>query len=105
MIEILNLRTHQCIHKYAYHVKIDRSNPLGNPFYMANESQRDKVCNQYQEWFNNTVLISKQVSSYTELLRLLDLYKKHGKLKLFCWCAPKRCHGETIKQWLESQLS
>ena len=23
-----------------------------------------------------------------------------GKVRLFCWCAPKRCHGETIKKWL-----
>ena len=32
---------------------------------------------------------------------LIATYKIYGKLRLFCWCAPKRCHGETIKRYLE----
>ena len=36
-----------------------------------------------------------------ELERLKKLHVEYGKLRLFCWCAPKRCHAETIKQFLE----
>jgi hypothetical protein len=33
---------------------------------------------------------------------MLAAYRQYGKLRLFCWCAPEQCHGETIKAWLES---
>lgn len=99
MISIVNLRNRKP--KQPWQVKVDRSSPLGNIFYMKDESHRDEVCDKYQEWFNNTVLQSGQVSSYNELVRLYSLYKEHGKLELFCWCAPKRCHAETIKKFLE----
>ena len=32
--------------------------------------------------------------------KLLRLYEKHGTLNLFCWCFPKRCHSETIKEYI-----
>ena len=101
MIKVCNLR--HGMDAGACHVKIDRSSPLGNPFYMANESQRDKVCEEYEVW------IGKQIAAndpkvINELNRLLTLARKYGKLILYCWCAPKRCHGETIKRLIESKL-
>ena len=99
MIKIMNLRYNRPIK--SYDIYIDRRSPLGNIFYMSNEAQRDTVCNQYQKWFDTSVLVDKQVFSYTELIRLQSIYNKYGKLNLFCWCTPKRCHGETIKKWLK----
>ena len=99
-ITICNLRNRKP--RNPWDVKIDRSSPLGNIFCMAGEAQRNTVCDQYDNWFRQTVLESKQVSSWNELRRLKALYKEYGKLNLFCWCAPKKCHGETIKQWLEN---
>ncbi len=29
-----------------------------------------------------------------------DLLAKHGKLVLVCWCAPKPCHAEIIRDAL-----
>ncbi|WP_068768630.1 DUF4326 domain-containing protein [Termitidicoccus mucosus] len=37
--------------------------------------------------------------------RLLAAAQKHGNLRLHCWCAPKRCHAETIKACLETKLT
>ena len=37
-----------------------------------------------------------------ELDRLRALHEKHGKLVLVCWCAPKPCHAEYIKEVLEA---
>ncbi len=99
MIAIMNLRNTKP--SKLYDARVDRNSPLGNIFYMVNEAQRDTVCEQYKEWFDYTVVQSKQLSSYTELLRLQTLYRQYGRLRLFCWCAPKRCHAETIKDWLE----
>jgi hypothetical protein len=81
-------------------VKIDRSSPLGNIFHMAGEAQRDLVCNQYDVWLDNAMkdTTHKSVRAIKELNRLIQLYNKHGQLNLYCWCAPKRCHGESIRK-------
>ena len=36
------------------------------------------------------------------LYGMAKLFKKHKKLRLFCWCSPKKCHGETIKRYILS---
>ncbi len=78
---------------------IGRGSPLGNPFVMKNESDRNRVCDQYQVWFEQQVT-SNNVVVMNELRRLYKLAKR-GDLVLGCFCAPKRCHGETIKRFLE----
>lgn len=85
-------------------VKVDRVSPLGNPFYMKDESQRDKVCDEYEEWFCKVVEDTNNEPVQTMLWHMVDKYKRHGKLNLFCWCAPKRCHSETIKRYIETKI-
>ncbi len=96
-IEIMNLRKTKP--SKPYDVRIDRSSPLGNPFPMKSEADRDDVCDVYEEWFYFTTH-TKTFNDARNDLRYA--YYEHGKLRLFCWCAPLRCHGETIKAWLEA---
>lgn len=79
---------------------IGRGSPLGNPFPMNSEADRDIVCDAYHEWIwdkietgNGTVI--------DELNRLKDL-SETSDLVLGCFCSPKRCHGDTIKEILEA---
>ena len=70
----------------SHTVKVDRSSDYGNPFVMngATDAERDRVCDlfeQYAAW---------RLSVEPEWLKPL-----RGK-NLACWCAPKRCHGETL---------
>ena len=81
---------------------IGRGSPLGNPFVMKSEADRDAVCDQYQAWFDRKVKNGDE-RVMNELRRLYRLAKK-GDLVLGCFCAPKRCHGETIKAFLEKYL-
>lgn len=81
---------------------IGRPSPLGNPFYMTNEAMRDKVCDQYQEWFDRKVE-ANDPKVMAELNRLLELGKQ-GPVKLICFCAPKRCHGDTIARFLNGKI-
>lgn len=104
-IIIKNLRTEKP--QYEYQVRVDRQSILGNPFYMQNENFRDIVCDQYEKHFKLTIKAVKvgfatqeQIEFVEELKRLYKLLKKHHKLELFCWCTPKRCHAETIKNFL-----
>lgn len=99
MIKICNLRTEKI--EYAYDVRVDRTNKiLGNPFFMKNEDMRDEVCIKYRAWIKEK-LLNKDEVVINELKRIYGIYKQYGKLRLFCWCAPKRCHAETIKELIE----
>jgi hypothetical protein len=97
MIEIMNI--HNCKPSEPYDIKVCRGKSLlGNPFFMATESERDCVCNKYEEWFKlNSEINSKVIF---ELNRIKNIYLLFGKLRLFCWCAPKRCHAETIRNYI-----
>ncbi len=92
-ISIHNLRNSQP--EFPYDIKIDRTSPYGNPFRMFTEAQRNVVCAQYKVFLQD----KKEPRLY--LKKLISLYKEHGQLRLFCWCAPKRCHGEAIVKKLE----
>lgn len=99
MIQIMNLRTAQI--EYPWDVRVDRKSALGNPFYMHNESERDIVCEQYIAYFQRCVAKNNPEDPFIqELKRIQQLYKHYGKLRLFCWCAPKRCHAKTIRDYL-----
>lgn len=101
MIEIMNLKNIKPSESYDF--IIDRRTPVGNPFIMSSEKYRDYVCDQYQEWFDNAInemLPSGRLVRYLEKIR--EAYNNFNKVRLFCWCTPKRCHGETIKKWLEN---
>ena len=50
IITIMNLRTRYPLSECD--VRVDRSHILGNPFKMEHESQRDKVCDQYERKFH-----------------------------------------------------
>jgi hypothetical protein len=76
--------------------------PLGNPFKMGKESDRDEVIEKYKKWFREQQLGYNWVV-HNELQRLVELAQK-GDLVLICWCAPKACHGDFIKQVIEDIL-
>lgn len=101
-IEICNL--HHEKPQHPWDVEVCRgSSPLGNIFTLTDESERDEVCDKYREWVMNQLNIDCNISIINELLRIQKLYEVHGKLRLFCWCAPKRCHAETIKSLIEGK--
>lgn len=86
-----------------YDVKCDRSSLLGSPFHLnGDETKRNTVCDMYDDWFHKEVLSFNNWAAYEELMRIRDIYRTHLQLRIFCWCAPKRCHCLTIKTWLEN---
>lgn len=81
-------------------IKVDRSNKiLGNQFYMHNESERDYVCDQYELWIRQKIK-EKDPSVINELKAIKEKLKDNN-IVLLCWCAPKRCHAESIKRIIE----
>jgi len=99
MIKIYNLKYKKPEHEYD--IRIDRQSILGNPYKMNNESERENVCLKYERYFRQNL---ENSDFYNELIKLKNLYEHYGKLNLFCWCAPKMCHGITIKNYIEKMV-
>ena len=90
-------------YKEPNHIYCGRGSALGNPFPMYNESQRDEVCDKYEVYFNQKVKIEKNKPMLAQLQFIQEEAKK-GDVNLGCFCAPKRCHCDTIKKYIEEQL-
>jgi hypothetical protein len=107
-VQIINLRTGQ-----PYDFRCDGVSPVGNPFIMHHESARDEVCEQYERLFDQTMhdstlndldvgpLINSNVGKFRAYIQeIVNFHKQHGHVTLACGCAPKKCHCETIRQWI-----
>ncbi len=97
MIEIKNKRYYKGPGHY-----VGRPMPLGNPYtHMASDvfgvvkvDSRDEACEAYEHFFyerEHDAAFNKQLDY------LVAEYKVIGSLTLICWCAPARCHAETIR--------
>lgn len=87
MIKIYNLRF-DLVPGHA--IKCDRGTHWGNPFIMRSESEREYVCNMFEEYAVWRLSV--------EPTWLDPLLHARG---LACWCVPKRCHVQTLVRLIE----
>lgn len=85
VLTIYNIGTHVGLFPSAM-VRVDRGTNWGNPFIMSNASseERERVCVAFESYAAWRLTIDPHW--------LTPLRGKH----LGCWCAPKRCHAETL---------
>ena len=79
-------RVHNKYHRTAgpNAVYIGRGSLYGNPFVIGKDGSRDDVCDKYEQY----ILGNPQ---------LLQAVKTRLKgCDVVCFCAPKRCHGDTL---------
>ena len=82
-----------------------RGTPLGNPYYMKNEQERDRVCDAYEDWFPAMLeASSQQCDGMRMMLTKINKLASVGDVHLQCFCAPKRCHCDTIKRYVENVM-
>lgn len=65
-------------------VRVDRSTKWGNPFVMHTESERDEVCQKFEDFVEANPGIKDAIRA-----------ELRGK-DLACWCHPKNCHARTL---------
>jgi hypothetical protein len=65
-------------------VYIGRGSPYGNVFVIGKDGTRDEVCDKFEQMIESNVLFKATIRNH---LRGRDLV---------CFCAPKRCHGDTL---------
>jgi hypothetical protein len=81
-------------------VYVGRPTPLGNPFRLEKEDQREEVVARYATWLEEELRQGNRevAQALEELYRRL---KRQGALTLLCFCAPRRCHAEVIAEHLK----
>ena len=84
------------------HIYCGRGSALGNPFPMKHEGERDEVCDKYEVYFKEQVEGLKNEAMLSELRSIYKEAQK-GDVNLGCFCSPKRCHCDTIKNFIENQ--
>lgn len=92
-------------------VPIDRTTALGNPFSIqeimnkrnvTSVKAREIVCDEYETYFHDVLLHREEAKQYLD--KIIETVKRDGKVVLGCHCTPRRCHGITIKNYLEEIL-
>jgi len=85
---------------------IGRGSPLGNPYShlpsTAAQYQvrtREDAIRAYRTWLDQKIQ-EKDPHIIQELNRLGHKLQQDGSVKLRCFCAPKACHGDVIKETL-----
>ena len=82
----------------AIDIRIDRATALGNPYFMKGESMRNDVCDKYRVHLMDKAGVDVPMTK--ELIRIIKLVKAGIDVNLQCHCAPKRCHGDEIKDFV-----
>jgi hypothetical protein len=85
-------------------VYIGRPSPLGNT-YSVEKFGRERCIDLFRKDLQAALLPedlayrSEYLSKIkVEFYHLVEIYKQYGKLVLACWCFPKKCHGDAIKE-------
>lgn len=80
-------------------IYIGRGSVWGNPYIIDQHGDRNEVCNKYAEYLKGQIR-----SGEVSLQQLATLYRKD----LVCFCAPLRCHGDTLSkaaEWAHKKLN
>lgn len=108
-LEVVNKYKHKPTPDDLY---IGRGSVLGNPYTSMKDkkTQAEFVCDTKEESIESykTYLLSRveeKDPKVTEILNYIWAKVKTGKdVKLVCFCHPKPCHGNVIKELIESKL-
>ncbi len=87
-----------CMPSCEFDVRIDRKTVFGNPFRIESEEQRNYILDEHKKYFYERV--KNNADFENNIKQLMQIYKRNRLLNLFCWCYPKRCHAETIKEYI-----
>jgi hypothetical protein len=80
-------------------IEVMRSNVLGNPYVLKDESQRDSCIEKYGQYLWNEMQNPKS----TVLKTLKRAAHTANNIAIVCDCAPKHCDGDVVKSailWL-----
>lgn len=78
-------------------IYVGRPSPLANPYKLDDEKDREIVLQRYGAMLKSA--IQKRDPQIITALQNIEAYlQEHGKCDLICYCSPKPCHADIIKQ-------
>lgn len=81
-------------HGDPFDVYIGRPSIFGNPFFLRREADRDACLARYRAYFLHRIGHDTEFRKAVRSLR---------NKRLACHCAPKKCHGDVIAEWVNAQ--
>ena len=78
-------------------IYIGRSSPLGNPYIIGKDGDRDTVIAKYRDY-----LVQQISKGNKEIINSLRLIKQDPNARLGCYCKPLACHGDVILSLLDT---
>lgn len=98
-------------HHRAQGEYIGRGSPLGNPYSHMKGTKalylvrnRQEAVEKYHDWLKERLEDRSNHAVVGELHRLMQIALREGELNLLCFCAPRACHGDVVKQVLEVMI-
>ena len=103
-IQIRNKRVFKQTGENVFYV--GRPSVLGNP-YSVKQHGRLKCINLYERWLTHAIQEESEAVMAT-LQEICDAVtqarEQQSHVYLVCWCAPKACHAEIIRDVVEEML-
>ena len=84
--------------KYDY---IENAN-LGNPFKLENQTEEARIdsINKFDEYLKNLKPTDRYYRNIVSLLNKIKNSNENDKFHLVCFCKPKLCHGDSLKDFM-----
>ena len=113
MIHVINVskEDYSFSPNYYYIGRSNLGNILGNPYtHLPVEKtialyeckDRDEAISKYADYFDT--MYGHNIEFTKAIDEIYEKYKNGEEVFLGCWCKPKSCHGDIIKQKLEQRL-
>lgn len=103
IINVVNKKTHTPTDRDVYIGRGGRGlkcSPLANPYKITKDCTREQSIDMYRSWFDIAITDNPMVTHESSVI--LRMAQEPGGVNLVCWCAPLPCHGDVIKEMIES---
>lgn len=102
MIKVVNKYEERHTYYKGRVIYCGRGSVLGNPFVMLNQSdkERNRVCDEFEKYFFEKIEIKDK--DFINTLNYIFEESQNKDINLSCFCAPKRCHCDIIKNFVDN---
>ena len=94
MIQVLSLRGRGGVRPCGE--SVGRPSALGHPFLVGCDGTREEVIARDRRWLRAPWRHGGAARQALE--RLAATYQRDGRLTWRCWCAPRLCHADVIRE-------
>jgi hypothetical protein len=99
MNQIVVVNKHRITRGNHRTIYIGRPSALGNPFPITDDCSREQSIKQYAGWLTKQIDEgNRKVIGALEHIASLTQDASGEAVQLVCYCAPKACHGDLIRQ-------